>query len=191
MLPVITAPDESLTSSHIDVSLRGSILLAGYCADPSALQVAGEMPVRGLILGRISPALISLAVQMQYPIVVVDGFGRIPMDSTAYKLLSTNAKREVTLNAESFDRQSGARPEILIPLPVTQEPPLPRDVETFAPDQPVRLTRAPYAGAVGTLANLLPGLTTVPSGLRVASAEIRLDSGEQVVVPLANLEVLG
>jgi len=33
-------------------------------------------------------------------------------------------------------------------------------------------------------------MTSLPNKLRVAAGEIKLDSGEQVVIPLANLEVI-
>jgi len=190
MIPMHFLPGESLIPRQLVGSLRGSVLMAGTCSDPAALQAANDLLVRGIILGSMSPVLIPLACRVNYPIIVLDGFGKRPMNNTAFKLLTANARRETTLNAEPFDRHTGVRPEIYVPLTVPLEPPPPIDVESFAPDQTIRLTRAPHAGEVGTLVSLRPGLVTMPSGLRVAAAEVRLDSGEQILLPLANLEVL-
>jgi hypothetical protein len=191
ILPLMTAPGDVLEAKQLDVSQRGAVILAGRCADPAILQTAAELPVRGLILGTLAPTLLPLAAQMNFPIVVIEGYDQRPLNSAAFKLLTSNARREVTVNGESADRYSGSRPEIYIPLPVAEEPPRLREVETFAPNQPVHLIRNPHAAAIGILITLKPGLTTMPSGLRVPAAEVKLDTGELVVVPLANLEVLG
>lgn len=191
MFSVIESPEDVMSASRIDVSLRGSILLCGHVNDVNIFRNAAELPVRGLILSSIAPSLLSTAAQAEFPVIITDGFGRRTMNSTAYKLLSTNIKREITLNAEPFDRQSGSRPEIFIPLPFSQEPPEPRDLETFAPGQTVRVVYLARPSQTGTILHLRPGTAVLPNGIKTSAADIRLDNGQQVLVPLTNLEVLG
>jgi hypothetical protein len=147
--------------------------------------------VRGLILTSMSPALLPLASQAPYPVMLIDGFGRRPMNSSAYKLLSTNIRRTITLNAVAYNRLNGDRPDIFISLPVTQEPPEPRDLETFLPGQTVRVISLVRPARIGTLTRLSPNQVSLPNGLRVKTAEVQLESGDQILVPLTNLEVLG
>ena len=184
-------PDAILTPKRLDVSLRGSVILGGLVKDAEALEAAAELPARGLILSSIYPSLLPKAREMKYPILVTDGFGALPMNSAAYKLLSTSAKREVTVNAEFYDRYTGARPEVIIPLPISSDPPSPKEVEEFAPALQVRMRRPPFMGMIGSIVSVKPGLTTLPSGLRASAAEVKLENGETVIAPLVNLEVVG
>lgn len=183
--------DGVLTAGRLDVSMRGFVVLGGMVKDAETLKAAGELPVRGLILSSLYPSLIQLAREMRYPILVTDGFGPLPMNSAAYKLLSTNAKREVTVNAEARDRYSGMCPEVIISLPTASDPPALREEQTFAPGLQVRMRRPPSIGMIGSITAIKPGLTTLPSGLRAPAAEVKLENGETVVAPLINLEVVG
>jgi hypothetical protein len=191
MINLADKPDTILTASRLDVSMRGSVMVGGQVKDAETLKAAGELPVRGLILASLFPSLLPLAREVRYPIILTDGFGAVPMNSVAYRLITSNAKREATLNAEAFDRYSGARPEVIIPLQVAAEPPPANEVEAFAPGQTVRLRRPPAAGMIGTITTLRSGLITFPSGLRAVGAEIKLENGEQLLIPLVNLEVVG
>jgi hypothetical protein len=191
MVNLMEKTDSALEAGRLDVTLRGSVILGGMVRDAETLRAAGELPVRGLILSSLNPSLIPMALQMRYSILVMDGFGKLPMNSAAYRLLSTNAKRDATVNAEMPDRYSGARPEVIIPLPVSVEPAQPNDVEVFAAGQQVRLRAAPNFGMIASLVRLRPGLTALPSGLRTPAADVRMEGGEEILVPLANLEVVG
>jgi len=184
------SPEDVLAPDQLDVSMRGSIVLGGHCEEPEVLKSAQEMPLRGLILGSLNPVLLPIAQRMPYPILVVEGFGRIPMNSAAYKLLTTNERREVSVNAEPWDPYTGSRPEVVISLPTAGAVPQPVEAGYFAPDQQVRVISAPYQGKIGTIANLDPGLYLFPNGIRALAAQVNLETGEDAVIPLANLEVL-
>lgn len=183
--------DTVLLPNRMDVSLRGSIILGGMIKNVETLQALAELPARGLIASSIQPSLLPKAREMRYPILVTDGIGSLPMNSAAYKLLSTNAKREVTLNTEPYDRYTGARPEVFIALPISAEPPMPNEVEIFAPGMQVRMRRPPSMGMIGSIVAIKPGLTVLPSGLRAQAAEVKLENDETVIVPLVNMEVVG
>ena len=183
-------PEDLLTPDHLDETMRGSVILAGFCGEADAFKAAGELPLRGLILSSMASSLIPLAVNMEYPIIVMEGFGLLPMNSAAFKLLSTSDQREVALNAEAFERYANTRPEIVIPLPTEERASEPRETLLFSPDQKVHIVRAPYKSQIGTIIALRQGIKVPPSNIRAPAAEISLESGETAVLPLANLEVL-
>jgi hypothetical protein len=191
MISAMDSADEVFDIKRLDVSIRGSIILGGYVDNPAVIKSAIDLAVRGLILSSMSPALLPMAAQASFPILIVDGFGSRPMNSMAYKLLSTNVRRDVALNAEIYDRLNGTRPEVFIPLPVSQDPPEPHEVEAFAPGQTVRVIRLIGPAQIGTLKQLRAISVSLPNGLKAKTAEVQLESGEQILVPLTNLEVLG
>jgi hypothetical protein len=188
---MIEKPDDVLTADKLDIHVRGVVIVGGHIRDVETLRAAAELPVRGLIVSSMLSPLIQTAYQMKYPILVLDGFGAMPMNSAAFKLLSTSKEREVTVNAEHFDRYSSNRPEAIIPLPITSEPEEPNPYQTFAVGLTVRMRRPPFVGMIGTISNLPPGLSTLQSGLRASAADVKLENGESVTVPLVNLEVVG
>ncbi len=82
-----SAGDE-LTPSRMDVGMRGAIGFSGWCGRPEALEIAAQLPLRGLILGSILPELIPMAEKMEFPILVLEGFGQIAINNIAYDLLA-------------------------------------------------------------------------------------------------------
>lgn len=178
-----------LTASELDVSLRGSIVVAGYCQDREALESAETLPVRGLVLSSLSSALIYTALKMSVPVIVLEGFGERTFNPVSLKLLTTSNRREVSVDARQPDPVKGLRPEIVVSLPSSGSPPLPRDVIPFEIDQQVRIISNSRNYEPGVIISL-PGYTTLSNGVRAEAAEVRLEDGKILIVPLANLEVL-
>ncbi|MFQ5942987.1 MAG: hypothetical protein ACE5JF_05490 [Anaerolineales bacterium] len=179
-----------LEPSELDMILRGAVVLVGVVDNAQSLQQATEIPIRGLVSGSMASELIPIALHMPYPILLTEGFGDTPMNSPTYDLLSTNAGREANLEASLLEPYEPQQPDILIPLPATQELKRPERIVQLQPGVQVRALRAPHAGAVGNLLHLMPGVESFPSGILARSAMVELEGIGSVAMPLSNLEVI-
>lgn len=182
-------PDHVLTSRDVDPSHRGQIMFAGHCGDPKVLELLITNKMRGLILGSMATRVMPAAAKMPYPIMVLDGFGKIPINAAAFQLLSTSDGRETTLNATPFNRDTGERPEAIMPVTGDISANVPVDLTHIEAGKLVRVTKTPYQGKVGTVQSLLE-FAKMPNGLLADAAEIAFSEEEKAVVPLANLEIL-
>lgn len=187
---VADSPQHQLTADQIDMNLRGAILIAGHCSQRQALELAGQVPVRGLILGSLATRLLPVAEKMDYPIVVIEGFGKTPINADAYKLFSLHEGAAAALNAQANDPHTGERPELIIPLNEAGRPPLPVEMQSFRIGQTVRVLSGRYKGALGEIVELRQNVI-YESQLRGPAAELALAGGGRGRVPLANLELLG
>ncbi|MEX2143783.1 MAG: hypothetical protein WD740_04255 [Anaerolineales bacterium] len=183
-------PEQVLTADQIDMSLRGVILFVGRCEQRQALELAAQVPIRGLILGSLSTRLLPIAKSLPYPLVVIEGFGSTPMNTDAFKLLSNHTGQQATLNAQ-YGGPGSDRPEVIIPIKEAGKPPQAVPMQSFRIGQPVRVLSGMDKGLVGELTALLPASTLYSSGLRAASAAVTLEGGRVTNYPLANIELLG
>lgn len=186
----VSNPEDKLTAAQVDVSLRGTIILGGYVDDPEVLQKAADIPVRGLILGSMSARLVPLAKKLRFPVIVLEGFGHLPITTLSFTLLTSNDGREISVNAEPFDWYSMTRPEVLIPLPPTGRESIPQLTAEYKSGQRVRITRGPYARRMGEVRTIYAEPMSFPSGIRVPAAAVVLSDNQVVPVPLDNLEVI-
>jgi hypothetical protein len=184
---LIKSPEDMLTQADMDVSLRGAVVAAGHCNQADVLRFGNDLPLRGLILSSMTADLIPVANSVSYPIIVLEGFGKIPLDDAAMRLLATSEKRDVSMNA-GFNPSTGEKAEVVIPLPADGGSP--PEMTYFSPEQTVRIQGHPYRGKTGTIVQIRPGTTILQNGLRAPAADVRLDKDTVVIIPLANLEVI-
>jgi hypothetical protein len=183
-------PDDRLQTDKLDINLRGAVLIAGMCDQPAPLHQATELSVRGVILGSLTSDLIPVAQRLPYPVVVTDGFGRLPINPMAYGLLTSNVGREAALDARPGGPHAADRPEVIIPLPSARDLEVPDEVIPLVRGLRVRVLRAPHMGAVGVVQSIDEDAMPFPSGLLARCATVDLEGIGATTVPLANLEAL-
>jgi len=181
---------QELVPEQLNISFRGTILTAGYCNNPEVFELAGNIPIRGLILGSLSSELIPAAMAANFPIMVVDGFGSTPMNNAAENILVANKDKNVALNAHIYNQFMGNIPEAIISNPTQPETDIPIESETLKAGKKVIITNSTYAPQIGTVDRINPGKQTVSSGIETQTAEVSIGADQKTNIPLNNLEII-
>ncbi len=181
---------QELIPEQLNISFRGTIITAGFCRNPEVLDVAGNIPIKGMILGSMSAGLIPLAKKADYPIMVIDGFGTHPMNRAAEAILVANKDKNVALNAQIYDPFQGSYPEAIITQSTTKDLNPPPESEALKPGKQVIIISGPLASRIGTIERLFPHKRTIPSGISTWTAEVSFKNEESTEVPLTNLEII-
>jgi len=188
---LVDSPQKSLRAQSVDVSCHGTVVVGGHLLEGQVLEQAAEARVRGMIVGGMNADLYPLLKSLPFPVLVTEGFGAPGLSKQVFSVLQSNAGREAMMSADTETRWGAKRPEVLIPLRADEE--TPREETGIQPlkvgDQ-VRALRAPHLGEMGTVADLPAMPRSVESGVRSAVAVVDLERGEQVLIPLANLEMI-
>jgi hypothetical protein len=187
-LPDTCEIDEELLPASLSITSRGTVVVAAFCEKEETLIAASNLPVGGLILGSMNPSLITCAQKQNYPIILLEGFGKTPINDAALKVILDNTQREMCLNAMQWDHFSGMRPEICITVVEEGEPEI--YCAEYAEGQIARIHTSPYAGQLGVISSFNQARTALPNGLRTATASIILKDKQEVIVPLSNFDII-
>ena len=181
----------------------GCVLIAGAGADGAAIARAAESGATGLVVGAVDDESlrqyvgydIGVAITGQEAVpmtlILTEGFGELPMAQRTWDLLSSLQGELASIDGATQIRAGVIRPEII----VTREAAGETDAEAppeqiLEPGARVRVIREPYFGALGRVSSLPSDLTEIDTESKVRIAMVRLDGGDEVRVPRANLELI-
>jgi hypothetical protein len=122
-----------------------------------------------------------------------EGFGDIAMARRTFDLLRSREGADASVNGATQIRAGVMRPEIIVPLTpelMAQETEPVHTEGYIEIGLPVRIIRDPYFGLIGEVSALPSELQVLDSGSRARVLEVKLHTGENIVIPRANVELI-
>lgn len=199
----VSDPDDRLEESHILDSDAGNILIGGSGITAGALKRASDIGVIGLIVGAVRDVDlteflgydIGVAITGQENInltlIATEGFGQLRMAGRTFDLLKSLEGMNASLNGATQIRAGVIRPELIVPLAAdAAEGHGAGNTGALMIGTPIRMIREPYFGKLAEVSELPPQLETVDSGAKVRVLRAKIEGGEEVTVPRANVEII-
>lgn len=196
--------DGDLRPEDLPEDLQGKVIVGRCGVTLAALKRCAEGGAAGLVLGCadydvLKEFLAADPLQATGPsadcpftIVLVNGFGNLPLADETYAELAGLAGRTASLDGTTQLRAGVVRPEVIVPVAaedqVSERPAAPA---ALAPGMRVMIIREPGFGVIGRVKSLSSRPQPAASGALAAMAVVAAESdGREWVVPQANLKVI-
>lgn len=207
LVVVASGPDRPLEATQITDSHAGKIVIGGSYVTHSVITEAVKKKVAGIIVGGIDDAdlrawlgydlgvAITGSEELGLTLVVTEGFGQITMAAKTYELLTAAAGRKASMSGATQIRAGVIRPQIIVPQPMASWPSQRAESEAekglvMHVNSPVRVIRQPHFGALAKVVSLPVDPVAIETEARVRVVEVALESGERLLLPRANVELI-
>jgi hypothetical protein len=198
----IGTPEDVLTAETISPDDKGKILIGGSLVTYDAIEKALQVGAIGVVAGGIEGNCLSKFIgyemgvaitgeeEVGLTLIITEGFGKMRMSSRTFSLLKEFDGHEAAINGTTQIRAGVLRPEIIIPHKLVLSKSEEELSRGMVPGTPVRIIGDPYFGKIGTVSSLPVQLKKVETGSDVRVVDVKLEDGEIVTVPRANVEII-
>ncbi|MGI9014034.1 MAG: hypothetical protein ACR2GY_07275 [Phycisphaerales bacterium] len=204
--PIVMAAQserDRLEANHLTEEMKGCVVVGGARMTAAAIERAVAVGAAAVVSGGIDDqdlraflgydlgVAITGSENKGITLIVTEGFGDIAMAVRTFELLQSRAGREASVNGATQIRAGVMRPEVIIPALEHEKAVVAEfDAGQLEIDRPVRVIRDPWFGQIGRVASLPTEPAVLGSGSKARVLAVALDSGENVVVPRANVELI-
>lgn len=197
--------EEELTAGMIKPDMQGCIIIGGGRVNHSAIKEAIKIGASAIVAGGIHDqdlkeilgydlgVAITGTENIGLTVIVTEGFGEIAMAQRTFELFKTRDGDMAACNGATQIRAGVMRPEVVIPL---SEKELAEEIEPehisglLDIGRSVRIIRDPYFGLIGEVSALPSAPQILGSGSKARVLDVKLQNGETVVIPRANVELI-
>jgi hypothetical protein len=195
--------DQELVPELITPDMKGAVVVGGARVTEAAVERARGVGVSAIVTGGIDDrdlekflgyslgVAITGSERVGLTLVITEGFGEIAMAQRTFALLASRKGAQAAVNGATQIRAGVMRPEVVIPIGpagAALEAPQASGGGGLEIGAQVRVIRDPYFGVLGTVASLPSEPRVLESGSRARVLEVTLGSGENVMIPRANVE---
>ena len=200
------SPQQELIADMITPDMKGAVVVGGGRVWHEAVRKAIEVGAAAVVAGGIDDqdlkellgydlgVAITGSERIGTTVIITEGFGDIAMANRTFELLRNREGRDTSVNGATQIRAGVMRPEIIVPRRGDEHDMTAAEsqyeVGQLVIGRPLRIIRDPYFGLLGTVASLPSEPAVLGSGSKARVLEVAFESGEKVIIPRANVELI-